>query len=111
MNPLEEIAKKYARQLVELRAEARVIIGGWGGNISKAPPDQREYALASVRRIFRDMDCLGLTKDGHPGHPLYIPYSRELMPFVRDRQHASAAGMSEGRVDETAENRHIEVAG
>jgi hypothetical protein len=25
--------------------------------------------------------ALGLTRDGHPRHPLYVPYSAELVPF------------------------------
>jgi hypothetical protein len=27
--------------------------------------------------------CLGLTKDGHPRHPLYVPYSAPLVPYGR----------------------------
>jgi hypothetical protein len=30
--------------------------------------------------------ALGLTKDGHPRHPLYVPYSAELIPFVGRRE-------------------------
>jgi hypothetical protein len=26
--------------------------------------------------------ALGVTKDGHPQHPLYLPYSADLMPFT-----------------------------
>jgi len=25
--------------------------------------------------------ALGVTKDGHPRHPLYVPYSAEKVPF------------------------------
>ena len=25
---------------------------------------------------------LGITKDGHPKHPLYLPYGAELVPFL-----------------------------
>lgn len=28
-----------------------------------------------VRRLLRDPHCLRVTKDGHPGHPLYLPAS------------------------------------
>jgi hypothetical protein len=28
----------------------------------------------------------GRAKDGHPGHPLYVPYAAELIPFVRRRR-------------------------
>ena len=26
--------------------------------------------------------ALGLTRDGHPRHPLYVPYEAELVPFT-----------------------------
>ncbi len=29
----------------------------------------------------RPLTCLGLTKDGHPAHPLYLPYGRLPIPF------------------------------
>jgi hypothetical protein len=29
--------------------------------------------------------ALGLTKEGHPRHPLYLPYSASLLPFARTR--------------------------
>lgn len=32
--------------------------------------------------------CLGVTKDGHPKHPLYVPYSAELMPVRATRAKA-----------------------
>ena len=27
--------------------------------------------------------ALGTTRDGHPRHPLYVPYTAELVPFIR----------------------------
>jgi hypothetical protein len=30
--------------------------------------------------------CLGVTKDGHPKHPLYVPYGAEQLPFMGAHQ-------------------------
>lgn len=32
--------------------------------------------------------CLGMTKHGHPRHPLYVPYSAEVVPFVPREMHS-----------------------
>jgi hypothetical protein len=29
------------------------------------------------------LHCLGVTKDGHPKHPLYLPATVERLPFGR----------------------------
>jgi len=40
---------------------------------------------AAIEKMLRDagveLYCLGLTKEGHPKHPLYIPYRTELRPW------------------------------
>jgi hypothetical protein len=30
--------------------------------------------------------CLGVTKDGYPRHPLYVPYTAGLVPLTGDHQ-------------------------
>lgn len=41
---------------------------------------------AVVARLFaqamQPLHCLGLTKDGHPRHPLYLPYSAQPEPWT-----------------------------
>ena len=51
-----------------LRAET-VVIAGWGNGGGLRGQDER-----TLRRLcFRDIHCLGLTNQGHPRHPLYLP--------------------------------------
>ena len=58
---------------------ARVGVCAWGAG---AAPDR----VAEVVRIFRiagaNMYCLGVTKDGHPRHPLYMPGNSRPMPWA-----------------------------
>lgn len=50
----------------------------WGG-------DLRADRAGAVLRMFRDVDCeprvFGLTKDGAPRHPLYLPRSARPVPW------------------------------
>jgi hypothetical protein len=34
-----------------------------------------------VARLLEDSTCLGLTRDGHPRHPLYLSKRTGLKPF------------------------------
>ena len=34
-----------------------------------------------ARRLTGDVRHLGLTREGHPRHPLYVPYARQPMPW------------------------------
>ena len=46
-----------------------------------------------VERLMRGTDCpmqhLGLTKDGHPKHPLYIPYTEAPRDWIAAAPHAA----------------------
>jgi hypothetical protein len=52
--------------LMALAEEAGVIVAAWGANGTHRGRD------AEVRRLLPTLHCLSLTKDGHPGHPLYL---------------------------------------
>ena len=39
--------------------------------------------------------CLGVTRDGHPRHPLYVPYSTKLQPWSGASQVCAASPDSE----------------
>jgi hypothetical protein len=50
----------------------RLIIAAWGANAAKDPARvEWLQALAGADRLH----ALSITKDGHPGHPLMLPYS------------------------------------
>lgn len=43
--------------------------------------DRLRQVMPIVERVARDVVCLKTTKDGLPGHPLYIPYAVEPKPW------------------------------
>lgn len=63
------------------RAErAEVVVAAWGGPYSPRALAERVHArmgtlLTRLRAQGRLPRVLGLTKDGHPRHPLYMPYT------------------------------------
>ncbi|RMD47648.1 MAG: DUF1643 domain-containing protein [Alphaproteobacteria bacterium] len=58
---------------------ADMVVCAWGthgAHLNRGPEVERLLRAAGVR-----MHHLGLTRDGHPRHPLYIGYSVQPMPW------------------------------
>jgi hypothetical protein len=53
--------------LSSLRNQVDLVIAAWGIHGSLLSRD--DYVIES----FHKLHCLGVTKDGHPRHPLYLP--------------------------------------
>lgn len=53
--------------LTTLARGAGIVVAAWGAHGTYKRRDQ------SVRLLVNDLHYLRLTKDGHPGHPLYLP--------------------------------------
>lgn len=72
---------------VIVRAEsAEVVVCAWGGPYSPRALADRIHARAGsmlqrLRAMGRVPHVLGLTKDGHPRHPLYMPYTAMPRPW------------------------------
>lgn len=72
-----------------LRAEAKAaetVIVAWGGPhgtkaLQKLIAARVELALAILKEVGAKPLCLGVTKDGHPRHPLMLAYSTQLQPW------------------------------
>jgi hypothetical protein len=47
----------------------RDVVAAWGANVSRGPGLQR---VRLALRVARSVQCLGLTKAGHPRHPLML---------------------------------------
>jgi hypothetical protein len=64
--------------------QADLIVPMWG-DIAKVPPHLR-YRFDDVRRMIRESGCdakvFGLTKHGHPKHPLYLPANTRLQDWT-----------------------------
>jgi len=63
--------------LQKLAAEAGVVVAAWGTH------GTHKGRHLAVREMLPAMHYLRLTKDGHPGHPLYLPASLRPVPWVR----------------------------
>lgn len=63
--------------LLEMARRAGIVIAAWG-----MPGSHRGRDVA-VRNLVPNLHYLRLTKDGHPGHPLYLPGS--LTPVIWSR--------------------------
>lgn len=79
-----EVMKKYPspvgaendRWLVECAREAAIVVAAWG-----ADGGHRQRDRAVIRLLGRKLLCLTRTKEGHPGHPLYLKKSLTPVPF------------------------------
>lgn len=61
--------------LLAAASNAGVIVAAWGVNGTHMGRD------AEVRELLPDMHVLALTKDGHPGHPLYLRKTLTPVPI------------------------------
>lgn len=64
------------RWLVESAKSAAVVVAAWGIDGVHLQRDQ-----AVIRLLGRKLVCLSKTKDGHPGHPLYLKKNLTPIPF------------------------------
>lgn len=73
--------------LISIMRDAAQVVAAWGP-LAKLPPTLRRrwYKVARIAdEIGRPLLCLGVAKDGHPRHPLMVPYSQALVPWERPR--------------------------
>lgn len=66
--------------LLRLASEAGVIVAAWGANGTHRGRDTQ------VRKLLPALHYLVLTKDGHPGHPLYLLKTLTPVPMVSNVQ-------------------------
>jgi hypothetical protein len=61
-------------------SEANIVVCAWG---TKGNHMQQDYALKlRLSEMGIQAMCYGLSKYGHPLHPLFLPADTELRPFV-----------------------------
>ncbi len=73
-DPVGSQAQQYFDSLID---RAGIVVCAWGAHGSHL--DQDETALGWLRD--KPIYTLGLTKDGHPRHPLYMSYAARPMRF------------------------------
>ena len=73
----DPIGTENDRHLVELAGKASLVIAAWGTlGVHMGRNDK-------VRSMIDGLNFLRLTKDGHPGHPLYLPKSLRPTEWTR----------------------------
>ena len=59
-----------------IRDRCREAVAGWGDLITQVR--QGEERVERIKQDLSPLHCLGVTKQGNPRHPLYLPYSAQL---------------------------------
>jgi hypothetical protein len=66
--------------------DSECVVFAWGTSLLHAPVPAREYALGWLAEATAELAvepmCLGVSKDGHPRHPLMLPYTTPLSPWT-----------------------------
>lgn len=65
--------------LLEAATWADVVIAAWG--VHGVHRGRNTAVLALLAKAGVALQCLGRTKDGHPRHPLYLPYAAQPETF------------------------------
>lgn len=71
--------------LMDAMRSGRTIVAAWGVHGALAGRDRMFRALAW--EVGAPLSCLGITKDGHPRHPLYLRNSHSLAEFDGQKSH------------------------
>ncbi len=71
----DPIGPKNDEHLLAVATHANAIIAAWGTRGGLLNRDEK------VIRLIGNLQCFGVTRDGHPKHPLYLPKTTHLQPF------------------------------
>lgn len=58
------------------------VVCAWGANASRFLDREMTVHDLLFVNYFESAHCLGVTKDGHPKHPLYLPNATQLQEFA-----------------------------
>lgn len=79
-DPVGPSNRRYLRNmLLEARDRGGKVLVGWG---PYAPARMEQDVLDLASHVGVKLYCLGLTKNGHPRHPLYVAYEVKLQRFL-----------------------------
>lgn len=66
---------------LDIKTKGRRVLCAWGAGGG----NRARVVTNNLRALGRELVCLGLTKEGHPRHPLYVRGDTQPMPFGRAR--------------------------
>lgn len=76
------------RWLMDVTRRAGVVVAGWGVHGAHRQRDRDVMRLLGGK-----LSCLSKTKDGHPGHPLYLNKALKPVPYSEKKFSVPVAGM------------------
>ena len=74
----DPVGPENDRYLLALASRAGVVVAAWGANGTHLGRS------SEVLKLLPKLQCLSLTKDGHPGHPLYLRKTLTPIPMCND---------------------------
>lgn len=74
----DPVGEENATQLLALARAADLVVCAWGANALHVDAIDIAHTMAAT---VEDLKCFGLTKDGHPKHPLYLAATTPLAPW------------------------------
>lgn len=78
---LPRYGRKNHEAIINATADAGKIIAAWGTNPRAKSAERSLFAVMREARVCRRFECLGLTADGSPRHPLYVAAHFEPVLF------------------------------
>lgn len=73
---------RYLRErLAYVAAHGGRVVVAWGTGIERLPEDAAAPVLAAIARAGLTPECFGVTRAGHPKHPLYLSRQTPLVPY------------------------------
>lgn len=81
----DPVGPENDRHIREAFSEAEIHVVAWG-RLAKLPAalrDRWRQVVAIGDEVGCKLRCLGIADDGHPRHPLFVPYAQPLEDWVR----------------------------
>ncbi len=90
-NPVGKENDWYISKAVEMAKGP--IVAAWGAHPFAVK--RAAFVMSEIESAGATLQCLGLTKDGHPRHPLYVAGATQLVPFYGALSPAPTAAKAE----------------
>jgi hypothetical protein len=77
-SPVDDVDGRNDGWLTQMSGDAGIVVAAWGATTHPIPG-----RACRVAEAVGEMLCLGVTKDGHPRHPLYVRADMRPEPWSR----------------------------